>query len=194
MQTKNKTKTKFALTTAQINAVAHNILIEEVLQTAWDFVNSLGDEAQFDYAFTNTSSEDYMDTTWHTTQNVKMYYSMLQQDSEDMYNNAKDLFVSNFVGVNLADLTAEEVYATLDDISGDTAMREEYYGTLREHFKQFANNNKHFELQETEYKGCYKLVCVITAKQKAKLVRDYIGNYGNYTYTQDEIVLNNEIA
>ena len=70
MQTKNKTKT---LTTAQINAVAHNILIEEVLQTAWDFVTSLGDKSDFDYAFVNTASDDYMDTTWTMTTWILAY-------------------------------------------------------------------------------------------------------------------------
>lgn len=188
MQT--KTKTKFALTTAQIDAVAHNLLIEEVLTCAWDFVNSLGDEAQFDYAFTNTAVEDYMDTTWHTTQNVKMHRSMLQCDSEDMYNNAKTIFVNNFVDVNLATLTAETVYATLDNISGDTAMREEYYAKLSDHFKQFANNNKHFAFDKVGKYDDYKLTCVATAKQREALVRDYIGNY---TYTQDCIVLNNTV-
>ena len=185
MQTKTKT-----LTTAQINAVAHNILIEEVLQTAWDFVTSLGDKSDFDYAFVNTASDDYMDTTWHTVQNVKIGYSLLQQDSEDMYNNAKDLFVNNFINVNLATITVEEVYDTLNDISGDTAMRDEYYGKLDWHFKQFAEKNTNFAFKrEGEYEA-YKLTCVLTAKQKAKLVRDYIGNY---TYMQDEIVLNNTV-
>ena len=183
--------TKTKLTTAQIDAVAHNILIEEVLQTAWDFVNSLGDEAQFDYAFTNTSTEDYMDTTWHTVQNVKLHYSLLQVDSEDMYNNAKTLFVNNFVDVNLATITVEEVYDTLNSISGDTAMRDAYYDKLNWHFKQLAEKNSKFAFKrEGEYEA-YKLTTVLTAKGKRKLVEDYVNNY---TYKEEDIVLNNEIA
>ena len=101
------------------------------------------------------------------------------------------LFVNNFVDTNLATITVEEVYDTLNDISGDTAMRDEYYCKLEGHFKQFAEKNDKFAFVQQGEWDTYKLSCVLSAKQKAKLVQDYIGNY---TYTQDEIVLNNEIA
>ena len=183
-------KTKTKITSAVKNAIAHNILIEEVLQSAWDFVTSLGDNSDFDYAFVNSAAEDYMDTCWHTTQNVKINFSLLQQDEVDMYDNAKTIFVNNFVDENLADLTAEYVYASLDDISGDTAMRENYYARLREHFANFVKDNKHFALQETEYKGCYKLVTTATAKKKSKIALDYLNRWDCEEY----IEMGNEIA
>ena len=183
-------KTKTKITAKVKNAIAHNILIEEVLQSAWDFVTSLGDNSDFDYAFTNSAAEDYMDTCWHTTQNVQIDKSLLQIDAEDMYNNAKDIFVGNFVGVNLAELTAEDVYEDLHSISGDTAMREEYYSLVFTHFKNFVKDNKHFALQETEYKGCYKLVTTATAKQKSVLALDYLNRWE----CEDLIEMGNEIA
>ena len=182
-------QTKTKLTTAQIDAVAHNIVIETVLKTAWDFVNSLGDEAQFDYAFTNTSTEDYMDTSWHTVQNVRMHYSLLQQDSEDMYNNAKTLFVNNFVDENLATISVEEVYDTLNDISGDTAMRDEYYTKLHMHFEDFANANKNFEFTCDEYYN-YSFTSTHTFADKKALVLDYLDKYSAEEY----IEIGNEIA
>ena len=54
------------LNKATVNAIAHNIIIDNVLKTAWDFVCSLAPTNEFDYAYTNTATEDYCDTTWHT--------------------------------------------------------------------------------------------------------------------------------
>ena len=173
-----------------VNAVAHNLILEDVLASAWDFVNSLAPARDFDYAFVNSASDDYMDTIWHTVQNVQISESLLQIDNEDMYNNALHLYKANFLNVNLADISVEEVYATLDDISGDTAMREEYYSLLRSHFKNFVKDNKHFALQETEYKGCYKLVTTATAKQKSVLALDYLNRWDCEEY----IEMGNEIS
>ncbi len=173
-----------------VNAVAHNIILEDVLASAWDFVCNLAPSREFDYAFTNTASEDYMDTIWHTVQNVKLHDSLLQVDAEDMYNNALHLYKANFINQNLAEITVEEVYATLDDISGDTAMREEYYATLLHHFKQFVAKNPLFALEESEYKGCYKLVSKHTYADKKQLVSNYLNRYDAYEYVE----LNNSIA
>ena len=173
-----------------VNAVAHNLILEDVLASAWDFVCNLAPSREFDYAFVNTASDDYMDTIWHTTQNVQLSRSLLQIDAEDMYDNALQLFTANFLNVNLATLTVEEVYATLDDISGDTAMREEYYATLTQHFKQFVAKNPLFKLEETEYKGCYKLVSTHTYSDKKQLVSNYLTRYDAHEYVE----LNNTIA
>ena len=177
------------LTKQQINAVAHNLILGTVLESAWDFVCSLAPTNEFDYAFTNTASEDYCDTLWHTTQNVKLHESLDLIDARDMYDNAVGAFDS-FTNVNLATLSVEEVYATLDDISGDTAMRENYYSLLHQHFSNFVDSNPHYKLEETEYKGCYKLVSTHTTAQKSALVNDYVTKYDAVDY----IELNNEIA
>ena len=177
------------LTKQQINAVAHNLILEDVLASAWDFVCNLAPSREFDYAFVNTASDDYMDTIWHTTQNVQLSRSLLQIDAEDMYDNALQLFTANFLNTNLATLTVEEVYATLDDISGDTAMREEYYSHLVSHFKKFVADNKQFALEETEYRGNYVLTSTHSQAQKNKLVHDYCSRYDAYEYVE----LNNEL-
>ena len=173
-----------------VNAVAHNLILEDVLATAWDFVCSLAPSRDFDYAFVNTASDDYMDTTWHTVQNVELSRSLLQIDNEDMYDNALHLYKANFLNTNLAEITVEEVYATLDDISGDTAMRDEYYATLRSHFKQFVAKNPMFALEETEYDYCYKLVSKHSYADKVQLVSNYLNRYDAH----DLVQLNNEIA
>ena len=107
-----------------------------------------------------------------------------------MYDNALHLFTANFLNQNLAEITVEEVYATLDDISGDTAMREEYYATLVHHFKQFVAKNPLFKLEESEYKGCYKLTSVHTYSDKKQLVSNYLNRYDAH----DLVELNNSIA
>tara|TARA_B100000073_G_scaffold107575_1_gene86497 strand:- start:115 stop:657 length:543 start_codon:yes stop_codon:yes gene_type:complete len=177
------------LTNQQINAVAHNLIIGTVLESAWDFVCSLAPTNEFDYAFTNTASEDYCDTIWHTTQNVKLHESLDLIDARDMYDNAVGAF-NNFVNTNLADLTVEEVYATLDDISGDTAMRDNYYAQLRSHFAKFVADNPLFALEETEYDYCYKLVSTHNPAQKSALVREYVEEHDAVDY----IELNNDLA
>jgi hypothetical protein len=169
-------------------AVAHNIIIDSVLKCAWDFVTSLAPTNEFEYAYTNTATEDYCDTSWHVVQNVKLYESLDYIDTVDMYNNATQLF-SNFVETNLANVTVEEVYATLDNISGDTAMRDNYYAHLRSHFKQFVQNNPLFALEETEYDYCYKLVSKHTYADKVALVNNYLSKYNAVDYIQ----LNNTI-
>lgn len=172
-----------------VNAIAHNIIIEDVLASAWDFVCSLAATRDFDYAFVNTATEDYMDTIWHTTQNVQISESLLQIDNEDMYNNALYLYKANFLNVNLQDISVEEVYETLDNISGDTAMRDTYYSLLRTHFENFVADNKHFALEEADY-YCYKLVSKHTYADKVKLVTDYLTRYDAHDYVE----LNNTIA
>ena len=173
-----------------VNAVAHNLILEDVLASAWDFVCNLAPAREFDYAFVNSASDDYCDTLWQTTQNVMLSRSLLQIDNEDMYDNALHLFTANFLNVNLAEITVEEVYATLDDISGDTAMRDEYYATLRSHFKQFVAKNPLFALEETEYDYCYKLVSKHSYADKVQLVSNYLNRYDAH----DLVQLNNEIA
>lgn len=174
-----------------VNAIAHNIIVGDAIASAWDFVTGLGDKSDFDYAFVNSAADDYCDTCWHTTQNVKIEYSLLQIDAEDMYNNAKDKFVSNFVGVNIQEISVEEVYKALDSIDGDTAMRENYYSNLQQHFKNFVKNNAQYELvAHEEFRGCYTLVSKHTAEQKEKLVRDYLNKYDAWQH----IELNNDLA
>ncbi len=172
-----------------VNAISHNIILDKVLQSAWDFVCNLAPANEFDYAFTNTASEDYCDTTWHTTQNVKLHESLDLIDAVDMYDTAVAHF-HNFLNVNLATLTVEEVYATLDDISGDTAMRENYYSLLVSHFQNFVKANPQFVLQSTQYKGCYKLVSQHTYSDKKALVSAYLNEHNAY----DLVELNNTIA
>ena len=179
---------KNKLTKSVVNAVAHNLILEDVLASAWDFVCSLAPTKDFDYAFVNSATEDYCDTIWHTTQNVKLHDSLELIDMRDMYNTAVDNFY-NFVDTNLATVTVEEVYETLDSISGDTAMRDSYYAQLRSHFKQFTQNNPLFALEETEYAYCYKLVSKHTYADKKQLVSNYLNRYDAHDYVE----LNNTI-
>lgn len=175
-----KTKT---LTKAQVNAISHNIIIGTVLQSAWDFVCNLAPTNEFEYAYLNSATEDYCDTSWHVTQNVMLHESLCYIDARDMYENATQLY-SNFVDTNLANISVEEVYDTLDNISGDTAMRENYYCQLEEHFKKFTKDNVHFVLEETEYKGCHKLVSKHTYADKKQLVSDYLNRFNAYEYIE----------
>ena len=172
-----------------VNAIAHNIILDKVLQSAWDFVCNLAPTNEFDYAFVNSACEDYCDTTWHTTQNVKLGESLDLIDARDMYNSAFDNY-SCLLDTNLATLTVEDVYATLDDICGDTAMRESYYSYLRTHFEDFVKCDSNFVLESTEYKGCYKLVSKHTYAQREELVRGYLDKYDAY----EHIELNNDLA
>ena len=169
-----------------VNAVAHNLILDTVLQSAWDFVCNLAPTNEFDYAFVNSAAEDYCDTVWQTTQNVKLGESLDLIDSRDMYDTA----VSNFsclLDTNLANISVEDVYENLDDISGDTAMRENYYASLRSHFEQFTKSDSNFALQSTEYKGRYVLVSKHTYAQREELVRSYLEEHDAY----DLVELNN---
>ena len=172
-----------------VNAIAHNLIIDKVLQSAWDFVCNLAPTNEFDYAFVNSASEDYCDTIWHTTQNVKLGESLDLIDARDMYDTAVDNF-SSLLDTNLANITVEDVYENLDDISGDTAMRENYYSLLRSHFEQFTKSDSNYELQSTEYKGRYVLVSKHSYAQREQLVLDYLNKYDAY----DLVDLNNELA
>jgi len=172
-----------------VNAVAHNLILDNVLQTAWAFVCNLAPTNAFDYAFVNSASEDYCDTIWHTTQNVKLSESLDLIDARDMYNNALDNY-SCLLDTNIADLTVESVYENMDDISGDTAMRENYYSLLRAHFEEFVKSDSNYALESTEYKGCYKLVSKHSYAQREELVRGYLEEHDAY----DLVELNNTIA
>ena len=176
------------LTKQQINAVAHNLILEDVLATAWDFVCAMVPTNDWEYAFTNSAAEDYMDTLWQTTQNVTMHESLNLYDAKTMYDAAYDNYHS-LLNRNLAELTVSDIYETLDDISGDTAMREEYYSHLVSHFKKFVADNKQFALEETEYRGNYVLTSTHSQAQKNKLVHDYCSRYDAYEYVE----LNNEL-
>ena len=172
-----------------VNAISHNIILDKVLNCAWDFVCNLAPTNEFDYAFVNSACEDYCDTSWHVTQNVKLHESLDLIDARDMYDTALSNF-HNFLDTNIANLTVEEVYENLDDISGDTAMRENYYSLLTSHFQNFVKANPQYVLESTEYKGCYKLVSTHTYAQRKQLVVDYLTQYDASEY----IELNNEIA
>ena len=174
------------LSKATVNAIAHNIIIDNVLQTAWDFVCSLAPTNEFDYAFTNTATEDYCDTSWHVVQNVKLYESLDLIDATDMYNNATQLF-SNFVETNLATLSVEDVYDTLNSISGDTAMRDTYYSLYEEHYENFVANNPKYKLVEDEYSRT--LTSTHSYSDKVALVNDYLSKYNAVDYIQ----LNNDL-
>jgi len=172
-----------------VNAVAHNLILDRVLQTAWDFVCNLAPTNEFDYAFVNSAAQDYCDTIWHTTQNVKLHESLDLIDSRDMYDSA----VSNFaclLDTNLANLTVSCVYENLDDISGDTAMRENYYSLLRSHFEEFTKSDSNYALESTQYKGHYVLVSKHTYAEKKALVSNYLKQHDAY----DLVELNNTIA
>ena len=183
------TTTKTKLTKKQIDAVAHNLILDKVLQSAWDFVCNLAPTNEFDYAFVNSAAEDYCDTIWQTTQNVKLHESLDLIDARDMYNTAFDNY-SCLLDTNLANLTVEEVYETLDDISGDTAMRESYYSMLAQHFQNFTKSDSNYALQSTEYKGCYVLVSKHSYAQREELVQQYLDKYDAY----DLVELNNDLA
>ena len=175
-----------------VNAISHNIILDKVLQSAWDFVCNLAPTNEFDYAFVNSACEDYCDTSWHVTQNVTISESLDLIDARDMYDTALSNF-SSFLDTNIAKLTVESVYETLDDISGDTAMRENYYSQLHTHFEEFTKANPQYVLESTQYKGCYKLVSNHTYAQRKQLVVDYLTKY-DIAPNDPYIELNNEIA
>ena len=177
------------LNKATVNAISHNIILGKVLESAWDFVCNLAPTNEFDYAFVNSACEDYCDTSWHVTQNVTISESLDLIDARDMYDTALSNY-SSFLDTNIADLTVEEVYETLDDISGDTAMRENYYSLLRTHFEEFVKSDSNYALESTQYKGCFKLVSTHTYSQRKALVEDYLTKYDASEYIQ----LNNTIA
>ena len=177
------------LNKATVNAISHNIILGKVLESAWDFVCNLAPTNEFDYAFVNSACEDYCDTSWHVTQNVTISESLDLIDARDMYDTALSNY-SSFLDTNIADLTVEEVYETLDDISGDTAMRESYYSLLRTHFEEFVKSDSNYALESTQYKGCFKLVSTHTYSQRKALVEDYLTKYDASEYIQ----LNNDLA
>lgn len=183
------TTTKTKLDSATVNAVAHNLILDNVLQCAWDFVCNLAPTNSFEYAFVNSASEDYCDTIWHTTQNVKLGESLDLIDSRDMYDSAVDNF-SSMLDTNIADLTVEAVYENMDEIYGDTAMRENYYSLLRSHFEQFTKSDSNYALQSTEYKGRYVLTSKHSYADKLQLVTAYLEEHDAYDY----IDLNNDLA
>ena len=183
------TITKNKLDKATVNAVAHNLILDQVLQSAWDFVCDLAPTNEFNYAFVNSASEDYCDTIWHTTQNVKLSESLDLIDATDMYTTALDNFHS-MLDTNIANISVEDVYENLDYISGDTAMRENYYSLLRSHFQNFVKCDSKYALESTEYKGCYVLVSKHTYADKLQLVTAYLEEHDAYDY----IDLNNDLA
>ena len=179
------------LTKKIVNAIAHNLIVGEAITHAWDFVTSMQVHNEFDYAFINSAADDYCDTCWHTTQNVKLGQSMDLIDQNDMAQTALSNFLYAFEDVNIAEITVEDVYKAMDSIDGDTAMRENYYMQLRQHFKNFVENDQQYELVEhSEWKGNYTLVSKHTAKTKEKMVREYLEKYDAY----DHIELNNELG
>ena len=172
-----------------VNAIAHNLILDKVLQSAWDFVCDLAPTNEFDYAFVNSASEDYCDTIWHTTQNVKLGESLDLIDARDMYDNAVDNF-SSLLDTNLANISVSDVYENLDEIYGDTAMRENYYSLLRSHFENFVKSDSKYALESTQYKGRYVLTSVHSYADKLQLVTAYLEEHDAYDY----IDLNNTIA
>ena len=173
-----------------VNAIAHNIIVGDAIASAWDFVTSMQVHNEFDYAFCNSATGDYCDTLWHTTQNVKLGQSMDLIDQNDMAQTALSNFLYAFEDKNIAEITVEDVYKAMDSIDGDTAMRENYYMQLQQHFKNFVDQNTNFAFKrEGEYEA-YKLVSKHTAKQNEKMVREYLEKYDAY----DHIELNNDLA
>ena len=170
-----------------VNAVAHNIILDSVLQTAWDFVCSLAPTNDFEYAYTNSATEDYCDTTWHVVQNVVLHESLDLQDANEMYNTAVDNYY-NFVNVNLATVSVEDVYESLNSISGDTAMRDTYYSLLREHFNNFVADNSAYKFVEDDYS--YTLTSTHTYADKVQLVTDYLAQYDCADYIQLDNTIN----
>ena len=79
----------------------------------------------------------------------------------------------------------------MDSIDGDTAMRENYYMQLQQHFKNFVDQNTQYKLvAHPEFRGNYTLVSKHTAKQKEKMVREYLEKYDAW----EHIELNNDLA
>ena len=185
------TTTKTKLTKKTVNAIAHNLIVDEAIQTAWAFVTNMQVNNEFEYAFCNSATGDYCDTLWHTTQNVKLGQSMDLIDAKDMADTAYDNFMCAFEDVNIAEITVEDVYKALDSIGGDTAMRENYYSNLRQHFKNFVESNTQYDLvAHPKWKGEYTLVSKHTQKQKEKMVRDYLNKYDAW----EHIELNNDLV
>ena len=173
-----------------VNAIAHNIIVGDAIASAWDFVTSMQVHNEFEYAFCNSATGDYCDTLWHTTQNVKLGQSLDLIDQNDMAQTALSNFLNAFEDVNIQEIAVEDVYTALDSIAGDTAMRDNYYSNLRQHFKNFVDQNTNFAFKrEGEYEA-YKLVSKHTQKQKEKLVRDYLNKYDAWEYVQ----LNNDLV
>ena len=173
-----------------VNAIAHNIIVGDAIASAWDFVTSMQVCNEFEYAFCNSATGDYCDTLWHTTQNVKLGQSMDLIDQKDMADTAYNNFVGAFEDVNIQEIAVEDVYTALDSISGDTAMRDNYYFNLRQHFEAFVKSNTDYALEETEFKGHFKFVSKHTQKQKEKLVRDYLNTFDAWEHVE----LNNDLA
>ncbi len=123
------TITKTKLDKATVNAVAHNLILDQVLQSAWDFVCDLAPTNTFEYAFVNSASEDYCDTIWHTTQNVKLSESIDLIDARDMYNTALDNY-SCLIDTHITNIRVSEVNANLDELYGDTAISGNNYSLL----------------------------------------------------------------
>ena len=183
------TTTKTKLTKKTINAIAHNLIMDNALQTAWSFVTEMQVGNDFEYAFVNSASDDYCDTCWHTTQNVKLGESMDLTDAKDMADTAYDNF-GGLLNNNIAEMTVADVYKEMDSIGGDTAMRESYYSQLVSHFKGLCKADSNFELVEhKEWRGNYTLVSKHTAQQKEQMVVEYLDKYDAYEY----IELDNEL-
>ena len=178
------------LTKKTVNAIAHNLIMDDAIQTAWSFVTEMQVGNDFDYAFVNSASDDYCDTCWHTTQNVKLGQSMDLTDAKDMADTAYDNFMC-LLNKNIAEMTVEDVYKEMDSIGGDTAMRESYYSQLVSHFKAMCKADSNFELVEhKEWRGNYTLVSKHTAQQKEKMVVEYLEKYDAYEY----IEMDNELG
>ena len=179
------------LTKKTVNAIAHNLIVDEAIQTAWAFVTNMQVNNEFEYAFCNSATGDYCDTLWHTTQNVKLGQSMDLIDAKDMADTAYDNFMGAFEDINIQEIQVEDVYKALDSIGGDTAMRENYYSNLRQHFKNFVESNTQYDLvAHPKWKGEYTLVSKHTPKQKEKLVRDYLNKYDAWEHVE----LNNDLV
>ena len=171
-----------------VNAIAHNLIVGEAIKCAWDFVTSMQIYNEFNYAFCNSATGDYCDTLWETTQNVKLGQSMDLIDQKDMADTAYYNFVGAFEDVNIQEISVEDVYEAMYSIGGDTAMRDNYYSNLRQHFKAFIKSNTDYAFEETEYNS--KLVSRHTAKQKEKLVRDYLNTFDAWEHVE----LNNDLV
>ena len=184
------TTTKTKLTKKTIDAIAHNLIVGQAIECAWDFVTSMQVGKDFDYAFCNSATGDYCDTLWHTTQNVKLGQSLDLIDQKDMADTAYDNFMGAFEDVNIQEIQVEDVFEALDSIGGDTAMRENYYSNLCQHFDRFVKSNTQFELvAHPKWKGEYTLVSKHTPKQKEKLVRDYLNKFDAWEHVE----LNNDL-
>lgn len=184
-------QTKTKLTKKVINAIAHNLIMDDAIQMAWAFVADMQVGKDFEYAFVNSAADDYCDTCWQTTQNVKIGQSLDLTDQKDMADTAYDNFMCAFTDKNIADMRVEDTYEAMTDIGGDTAMRENYYSNLKWHFERMVKEDDNFELVESkEWKGHYTLVSKHTAKTKEKMVREYLEKYDAY----DIIEMDNELG